>query len=126
MAFFRRRALLAAANQGGGGFTWAMTAGSASGADGYYSLSGQGSISNEPVPGLSLLFQRDNNSNGSTRLAYSEDQRSTLNTYGFTELVVDGAVFSFTTWVFDYNRTYPNLSSEPQYINGQTYVCELR
>ncbi|AHD09991.1 hypothetical protein PhaeoP75_02285 [Phaeobacter gallaeciensis] len=122
-----------AANQGGGGVTWSMTAGEPyPGEPGYFiNRSNNGSLSNEPVPGAVLHAQLSRTSGAHTndaRLSFSGDVRPLVSSY--TTFVVDGTSYALSGLVFMGQRTYwdvwPNPDTWPQYTIGQTYACELR
>ncbi|MFV1536959.1 hypothetical protein [Phaeobacter sp. JH204B] len=131
MGVLFNRALLAhaAASQGGGGATWSMTAGQdvpATGTVGYSIFgSGAGSISNEPIDGITLENQLSDAANSTFRLRFVGDNVATLSQ--FSELVIDGSPFAITDWQTTSGDTYANFTSTfPDYTSGQTYACELR
>ncbi|AUQ95978.1 hypothetical protein PhaeoP66_03236 [Phaeobacter inhibens] len=130
MDFFNM-VLLAAASRGGGGVTWTMTAGGffSGGQNNVgYRRSVAGAISSEPIPGHPIDIQgsRPGSPNSFITLSFVGDAVAQIS--GFTEFVVDGVVYRIqnprffsTTTVWE---TYPD--GQPSYVNGQTYVCELR
>ena len=129
--------LLAQQQQAGGGNTWTMTAGaelpsfpgySDQNADG---VPGGGSISNQPVSGLTLVWQLSSAAGSRFALSFDGDHAAALNAMGFTEFVVNGVSRTVAGWAYEANEvppiTYAVLSGDlPVYANGTTYNCELR
>lgn len=122
---------LIAANQGGGGVTWTMTAGGffSGGQNNVgYRRSVAGAISSEPIPGhpIDLQASRPGTPNVFVTLSFVGD--ATTQVSGFTEFVVNGTAYRIQNPQFSSNvtiwNTYPD--GQPSYVNGQIYVCELR
>lgn len=129
--------LLAQQQQVGGGNTWTMTAGAEFPSSPGYSdqnadgVPGGGSISAQPISGLTLVWQLSSAAGSRFALAFDGDHVDTLNAMGFTEFVVNGTSRTVAGWMYDANEappiTYIVLSGDrPIYNNGTTYNCELR
>jgi hypothetical protein len=108
-------------------YTWTMTASPDSGGTrgpGYVRGGFTGDLTSEPIAGHPIQNQWVSNTSGNPILNFNGDCTAIISS--FTELVIDGTPYTLGGSSFLGGFTYISVSGVPQYVEGNTYSCELR